>query len=160
MRPRAWPPTCSWSSLFMTRLRLRLLEPGDRLPTAAGGARLAVGPNAVLKAYRDLERDGLVRRVLATGYALLPLAAPRAAGRSWSRTGPPPGNREWLFLAAVNAAPASTAGDDLRMTNGRGRHGASRLQVRIRAEAGADVIEIHYHIRTGEAWNDRPGERG
>src|SRR4051794_41969533 len=43
-------------------LQLGLLEPGDRLPTAQQvvGA-LAINPNTVLKAYRDLEREGLVR---------------------------------------------------------------------------------------------------
>jgi GntR family transcriptional regulator len=43
-------------------LRLGLLEPGDRLPTAQQVvATLAINPNTVLKAYRDLEREGLVR---------------------------------------------------------------------------------------------------
>jgi GntR family transcriptional regulator len=43
-------------------LRLGLLEPGERLPTAQQVvAQLAINPNTVLKAYRDLERDGLVR---------------------------------------------------------------------------------------------------
>jgi GntR family transcriptional regulator len=43
-------------------LQLGLLEPGDRLPTAQQVvAALAINPNTVLKAYRDLEREGLVR---------------------------------------------------------------------------------------------------
>jgi GntR family transcriptional regulator len=43
-------------------LQLGLLEPGDKLPTAQQVvAKLAINPNTVLKAYRDLERDGLVR---------------------------------------------------------------------------------------------------
>src|SRR5947208_14427579 len=43
-------------------LRLGLLEPGDRLPTAQQVvASLAINPNTVLKAYRDLEREGLLR---------------------------------------------------------------------------------------------------
>ena len=43
-------------------LRLGLLEPGDQLPTAQQVvAKLAINPNTVLKAYRDLEREGLVR---------------------------------------------------------------------------------------------------
>jgi GntR family transcriptional regulator len=43
-------------------LRMGLLAPGDRLPTAAQVvATLAINPNTVLKAYRDLEREGLVR---------------------------------------------------------------------------------------------------
>src|SRR5438874_8398299 len=43
-------------------LQLGLLEPGDRLPTAQQVvAALAINPNTVLKAYRDLEREGLAR---------------------------------------------------------------------------------------------------
>ena len=42
-------------------LQLGLLEPGDQLPTAQQVvASLAINPNTVLKAYRDLEREGLV----------------------------------------------------------------------------------------------------
>src|SRR5215470_35650 len=43
-------------------LRMGMLEPGDQLPTAQQVvARLAINPNTVHKAYRELERDGLVR---------------------------------------------------------------------------------------------------
>ena len=43
-------------------LRMGTLEPGDRLPTAQQVvASLAINPNTVHKAYRELERDGLVR---------------------------------------------------------------------------------------------------
>ncbi|MFL6140871.1 MAG: GntR family transcriptional regulator [Labedaea sp.] len=42
-------------------LRLGALRPGDRLPTAKDVvAKLAINPNTVLKAYRELEREGLV----------------------------------------------------------------------------------------------------
>ncbi|MFD7966245.1 GntR family transcriptional regulator [Streptomyces zaomyceticus] len=42
-------------------LRLGLLKEGDRLPTVKDVAsRTAVNPNTVLKAYRELEHDGLV----------------------------------------------------------------------------------------------------
>src|ERR1700722_5867158 len=43
-------------------LRMGVLEPGDQLPTAQQVvARLAINPNTVHKAYRELEREGLVR---------------------------------------------------------------------------------------------------
>jgi GntR family transcriptional regulator len=43
-------------------LQLGMLEPGDQLPTAQQVVtKLAINPNTVLKAYRDLEREGLVR---------------------------------------------------------------------------------------------------
>jgi GntR family transcriptional regulator len=42
-------------------LRLGLLEVGDQLPTVKDVvAVLAINPNTVLKAYRELEHDGLV----------------------------------------------------------------------------------------------------
>jgi GntR family transcriptional regulator len=50
-------------------LRMGLIEPGDRLPTAREVVEAtAINPNTVLKAYRELEREGLVeaRRGLGT----------------------------------------------------------------------------------------------
>ena len=42
-------------------LRLGLLSEGDQLPTVRDVvARLAINPNTVLKAYRELEHEGLV----------------------------------------------------------------------------------------------------
>ncbi len=42
-------------------MRLGLLNEGDRLPTVKDVAKqMAVNPNTVLKAYRELEHDGLV----------------------------------------------------------------------------------------------------
>lgn len=42
-------------------LRLGMLHEGDQLPTVKDVvAQLAINPNTVLKAYRELERDGLV----------------------------------------------------------------------------------------------------
>ena len=60
-------------------LRLGLLREGDQLPTVKEVvARLAINPNTVLKAYRELDREGLVegRRGVGTfvaeGVAPLP----------------------------------------------------------------------------------------
>ena len=42
-------------------LRLAILRPGDQLPTVKEVVgSLAINPNTVLKAYRELEREGLV----------------------------------------------------------------------------------------------------
>ena len=61
-------PTCGVATYLQLvqqvhqALQLGLLEPGDQLPTAQQVvAKLAINPNTVLKAYRDLEREGLVR---------------------------------------------------------------------------------------------------
>src|SRR4051794_5566171 len=66
-------------------LQLGLLEPGDQLPTAQQVvAKLAINPNTVLKAYRDLEREGLVRPRPGLGtfvVATLPRTDPAAQAR-------------------------------------------------------------------------------
>src|SRR5436853_200457 len=42
-------------------LRLGILQPGDQLPTVKEVvAKLAINPNTMLKAYRELDREGLV----------------------------------------------------------------------------------------------------
>ena len=42
-------------------VRLGILKPGDQLPTVKEVVgSLAINPNTVLKAYRDLDRDGIV----------------------------------------------------------------------------------------------------
>ncbi|MFI2214742.1 GntR family transcriptional regulator [Streptomyces sp. NPDC020141] len=74
-------------------LRLGLLEPGDKLPAAREVVEAtAVNPNTVLKAYRELEREGLVeaqrglgtfvRRSLGTASGDSPLRAELA---EWAR---------------------------------------------------------------------------
>jgi GntR family transcriptional regulator len=66
-------------------LQLGLLEPGDQLPTAQQVvAKLAINPNTVLKAYRDLERGGLVRARPGLGtfvVGTLPRTDPAAQAR-------------------------------------------------------------------------------
>jgi GntR family transcriptional regulator len=64
-------------------LRLGMLEPGDKLPTAREVVEAtAINPNTVLKAYRELEREGLVeaRRGLGTfirtGLSITPADSP------------------------------------------------------------------------------------
>src|SRR6266567_3152538 len=43
-------------------MRLGLLQPGDQLPTVKEVVTsIAINPNTVLKAYRELEREGLVQ---------------------------------------------------------------------------------------------------
>jgi GntR family transcriptional regulator len=66
-------------------LQLGVLEPGDQLPTAQRVvSKLAINPNTVLKAYRDLEREGLVRGRPGLGtfvVASLPRTDPAAQAR-------------------------------------------------------------------------------
>jgi GntR family transcriptional regulator len=70
-------------------LRLGLLQPGDRLPTAKEVmTATAMNPNTVLKAYRELEREGLVegRRGLGT-FVMRTLARPGASDDGPLRAG-------------------------------------------------------------------------
>ncbi|MFD6894965.1 GntR family transcriptional regulator [Rhodococcus sp. NPDC060086] len=65
-------------------LRLGELREGDRLPTAREvvGA-LAINPNTVLKAYRELERDGLVEARPGVGtFVIRSLAKPGMAEKT------------------------------------------------------------------------------
>ncbi|WP_372498361.1 GntR family transcriptional regulator [Streptomyces marispadix] len=65
-------------------LRLGVLLPGDRLPTAKEVAETsAVNPNTTLKAYRELEREGLVEPRPGMGtFVRRSLAQPQAAADS------------------------------------------------------------------------------
>ena len=64
-------------------LRLGLLREGDQLPTVKDVvATLAINPNTVLKAYRELERDGLVVGPPRRRHLRHPLARRRLAGRA------------------------------------------------------------------------------
>jgi GntR family transcriptional regulator len=54
-------------------LRMGMLEPGDQLPTAQQVvAKLAINPNTVHKAYRELERAGLARARPGLGTFITP----------------------------------------------------------------------------------------
>ena len=53
-------------------LRLGMIGPGDQLPTIKQVvADVAINPNTVLKAYRDLEREGLVKGRAGVGTFVL-----------------------------------------------------------------------------------------
>lgn len=59
-------------------LRVGMLEPGEQLPTAQQVvAKLAINPNTVFKAYRDLEREGLVRARPGQGTFVVGTLPPR-----------------------------------------------------------------------------------
>src|SRR5437588_13100122 len=54
--------------------RLGLLQPGDQLPTVKEVvASLAINPNTVLKAYRELDHEGLVEGRRGQGTFVSPL---------------------------------------------------------------------------------------
>ncbi|OON72257.1 GntR family transcriptional regulator [Streptomyces tsukubensis] len=65
-------------------LRLGILTPGDKLPTAKEVVEAtAINPNTVLKAYRELEREGLVEPRPGRGtFVRRSLARPQSAADS------------------------------------------------------------------------------
>lgn len=97
-------------------LRLGQLAPGDKLPSAAEVvAATAINPNTVLKAYRELDLEGLVdgRRGVGTfvaeGVSSLPpkdVAALRKSLAKWVADAREAGlddeNLSALFSAAIN----------------------------------------------------------
>ena len=70
-------------------LRVGLLEPGDRLPRVREVAEtLAINPNTVLKAYRELELAGLVQGRPGVGtFVTATLAGPSLASQASLRRG-------------------------------------------------------------------------
>jgi GntR family transcriptional regulator len=88
-------------------LRLGLLREGDQLPTVkdvVGG--LAINPNTVLKAYRELEYEGLV--AARPGISLAALAPLRRELQRWlgkaRRTGLDDESIEALFMTTFRSA--------------------------------------------------------
>ncbi|GGY28368.1 GntR family transcriptional regulator [Streptomyces djakartensis] len=104
-------------------LRLGLLEEGDKLPTAREVVEAtAINPNTVLKAYRELEREGLVearrglgtfvRRSLGTAPADSPLRAELEAWAARARAaGLERDDVDALFTSVLDAHFAQSKGD-------------------------------------------------
>jgi GntR family transcriptional regulator len=80
-------------------LRLGILAVGDQLPTAKEVvAATAINPNTVLKAYRELEREGLVEPRPGLGtFVRRSLASPGAAGDAPLRND----LNEWMSAARL-----------------------------------------------------------
>lgn len=78
-------------------LRLGLLGPGDQLPTVREVvAQVAINPNTVLKAYRELEMEGLVASRPGLGtFVLKSLAGPSLASHAQLQAD----LRRWLVAA-------------------------------------------------------------
>ena len=79
LNPRSGQPTYVQIEEQVKRaLRMNILVPGDQLPTVREVvASLAINPNTVLKAYRDLEHEGLVGGKPGQGtFVLRSLASP------------------------------------------------------------------------------------
>jgi GntR family transcriptional regulator len=106
-------------------LRMGVLDVGDQLPSVREVvAAVAINPNTVLKAYRDLEREGLVEA--RAGHGTFVRARP---------PGPPPGTHSRLGRSLARwVRDAREAGlDDESME--------SLLRVALRA-ADSDTEEI------------------
>ena len=94
-------------------LRLGMLEVGDQLPTVREVvAQLAINPNTVLKAYRDLEHEGLVGSRPGQGtFVLRTLAASSLASHAalrrslvrWLQSAREAGLDDESILALFNA---------------------------------------------------------
>jgi GntR family transcriptional regulator len=103
-------------------LRMGVLNVGDQLPTVREVvAAVAVNPNTVLKAYRDLEREGLIE--VRAGQGTFVRARP---------PGPPPGTHSRLGRSLARwVREAREAGLDEESME-------SLLRVTLRAADAAD----------------------
>jgi len=80
------PPYLQLVQQVRQALRMGVLQVGDQLPTVREVvAAVAVNPNTVLKAYRELERDGLIEARAGQGTFVRGLPP-----------GPPPGTHSRL----------------------------------------------------------------
>jgi GntR family transcriptional regulator len=80
------PPYLQIVQQVRQALRMGLLDVGDQLPTVREVvSATAINPNTVLKAYRDLEREGLIEA--RAGHGTFVLRRP---------PGPPPGTHSRL----------------------------------------------------------------
>src|SRR4029453_11892445 len=85
-------------------MRLGLLKEGDKLPTVKDVvASVAINPNTVLKAYRELEYEGLVQ----------PRPGP---GRAAARPAPAPGGGGAICPPGSRCAATSRAGSPSHAT--------------------------------------------
>src|ERR1700746_3102119 len=96
------PPYLQIVQQVRQALRMGLLDAGDRLPAVREVvAATAVTPNTVLKAYRDLEREGLIEA--RPGHGTFVLKRP---------PGPPPGTHSRLgrsLARGVGQGPGARA---------------------------------------------------
>jgi len=117
------PPYLQLVQQVRQALRMGVLDVGDQLPTVREVvAEVAVNPNTVLKAYRDLEREGLVRPRPGQGtfvVGTLPRIDPAVQGRflasmtAWLRkahaAGLGPDDIEAIYRTAVRNSFAEGA---------------------------------------------------
>ncbi|MFD6423797.1 GntR family transcriptional regulator [Streptomyces sp. NPDC060198] len=131
-------------------LRLGVLRPGDRLPTAREVVEAtAINPNTVLKAYRELEREGLaegrrglgtfVRRTLGGAAHENPDSSLRTELADWVGRARAAGlerdDMTALFTAALDGAP--TGGGTSGVSGGPAPHGTSRTNSAHEGETNA-----------------------
>ncbi len=115
------PPYLQLVSQVRQALRTGVLRVGDQLPTVKEVvAAVAINPNTVLKAYRDLEREGLIegRPGLGTFVRGLPPGPPPAAYSAlargldrWVRSARDAGLDDESIQALVQAALHARAGE-------------------------------------------------
>lgn len=115
------PPYLQLVHQVKQALRLGLLGVGDQLPTVREVVkRLVINPNTVLKAYRELEHEGLVASRPGQGtfvlrsLAVTSVASHAALRRSlarWLRSARAAGLDDESILALINATFRDSARD-------------------------------------------------
>ena len=116
------PPYLQIVQQVRQALRMGVLTLGDQLPTVREVvAATAVNPNTVLKAYRDLEREGLVEA--RAGPRHVRDQAGRTARRPARTRGSAAAWRRWVREARAAGLDDESIESLLRVTLRRGRGG-------------------------------------
>ena len=117
------PPYLQIVQQVRQALRMGVLDVGDQLPTVREVvSATAINPNTVLKAYRDLERDGLVQPRAGHGTFVVGVPA-----------GPPPGTHSRLARSLAQwVRGARAAGLDDESIE-------SLLRITLRADADEEI---------------------
>lgn len=136
-------------------LRLGMLEPGDKLPTAREVVEAtAINPNTVLKAYRELEREGLVeaRRGLGTfvrrSLNTTPADSPCAPNSTHGRNGP--GRPVWAGTTSPRSSPPYSKSTSRRtLMTGTAAIEAAALGKRFGRRGGWALRDCAFRLPTG-----------
>ncbi|QKW08161.1 GntR family transcriptional regulator [Streptomyces sp. NA04227] len=147
-------------------LRLGLLEPGDKLPTAREVVEAtAINPNTVLKAYRELEREGLVearrglgtfvRRTLGAAATDAPLRAELA---DWAGRARAAGLDREDVAALMSAVLDERFGDGGTAATGAGAGAKSKAETKTKAKTASVAASSSADAAARQAGKTDQGE--
>ena len=164
------PPYLQIVQQVRQALRMGVLDVGDQLPTVREVvAATAINPNTVLKAYRDLEREGLVDpgRVMARSCCAARPARLPARTRGWPAAWPSgcraPARPDWMTTRSNRCCASRCRQRPRRISRDPRQVSPSRDRDSRASEAlprGYRPQRLHHHRSRGpDIGADRPERR-